>query len=404
MDQRKSIRPVVIVTGANRGIGFGICQRLLSQLCSPSPSDSAPNARPTAGPAWSFWQGCDGFTLIMCSRTLDSGLTAREQLLKHLDHRISRLGLSSHAERATTFRRNLTVEVVAMDLTKASSLLEFAAWVQERYSYVSHLILNAGVAQFVGVKAWPAMKQVFTRPSSAVKSPQYLKERTGATTDDGIGLIWQTNVLGHYVLFQLLGNLLRECLNTQGITSRVIWMSSLSTFIDPGDYNSKDIQLLKSSHPYQDSKFQIEILAATLNQQKAPGSDSALHFVVEPGIVATGLDQFNNRGFWRVLRTLTFISARLINSHSFPTSTYDAAISVTHAALLDVESLDKRLNEDNQRPQLKFHSRAPLNRKAYVSYEECLELDKLNAARSEQILAACDECYKSFLPVHIQSE
>jgi 3-keto steroid reductase len=83
-------------------------------------------------------------------------------------------------------------------------------------------------------------------------------------------------------------------------------MSSLSTFLDPGDYNPEDIPLTASQHPYQDSKYQIELLATSLNRKRP--KTGPFHLVVEPGIIATGLDQFNNRGLWRVLRSLTFIS------------------------------------------------------------------------------------------------
>ena len=33
-------RPILLVTGANAGVGLGICERLLVQLADPTPSDS----------------------------------------------------------------------------------------------------------------------------------------------------------------------------------------------------------------------------------------------------------------------------------------------------------------------------------------------------------------------------
>ncbi|KAF8216590.1 hypothetical protein K438DRAFT_397965 [Mycena galopus ATCC 62051] len=189
MEQRRNVRPIFIITGANRGIGLGVCERLLRQLCSGSPPDSAPNARTTSGKPWEFWQDCDGLTLVMGCRSSSSGHEAREQLLKHSDFQISRIKDQVQFERAKQFRKNLIVEVAVLDLTEGSSVLKFAAWTRERFTYVSHLIFNAGIAQFTGVRALPAIKQVFTRPSSAVKAPRYLKEHIGDKTNDGIGLV-----------------------------------------------------------------------------------------------------------------------------------------------------------------------------------------------------------------------
>lgn len=38
-----SARPIIVVTGANSGVGFGTCQRLLLQLCNPTPTDTLPH-------------------------------------------------------------------------------------------------------------------------------------------------------------------------------------------------------------------------------------------------------------------------------------------------------------------------------------------------------------------------
>ncbi|KAJ7642734.1 hypothetical protein DFH06DRAFT_993547 [Mycena polygramma] len=392
-EQRKSVQPIFVVTGANRGIGLGFCKRLLIQLCSGHPSDSSPNARPASGKQWEYWEDCDGLTLIMACRDVDRGRAARAQLLQQLDLHISQIKTPAKSERAKKFRGNLAIEVAFIDLTIGASVLKFARWIGDRFSYVSHLILNAGVAQIVGIWPWSTITQFIANPSAAMRAPRYLMERVGDHSSDGLGLVWQTNVLGNYVLLKSLGELLAECQKVLGISSRVIWMSCLSTFLDPYHYDPQDPQLTASEHPHQDSKYQVELLAALFNRKK---TSSTFHMVVTPGIVAgTGLDQFSNRGLWRALKTFTFATARLVNSHSFPASTYDATISATHASLLDIRSLQEQFGKEES--QIKLYSRAPFKREPYVDYEASLPLDNLNDARSIQIESLCAHLYHTFL-------
>jgi 3-keto steroid reductase len=123
---------MILTETIRRGVGFGICERLLQQLWDGSPPDSAPNARTSSGNAWDFWQNCDGLTLIMGCRSSSSGHAAREQLLEQFDIHLSRLKEQARFERAKKFRENLTVEVAVVDLAVGNSVLKFAAWARDR--------------------------------------------------------------------------------------------------------------------------------------------------------------------------------------------------------------------------------------------------------------------------------
>ena len=69
-----------------------------------------------------------------------------------------------------------------------------------RHPYVSHIICNAGLANFVGFD-WPlAIKQILTEVVTAVTRPLYKLQLKGQTSGDGLGLIMQCNVLSHYFL------------------------------------------------------------------------------------------------------------------------------------------------------------------------------------------------------------
>ncbi|CAO1613036.1 unnamed protein product [Sympodiomycopsis kandeliae] len=90
-------RPIILVTGANAGLGFATCQRLLLQLSSPTPSDTlpfCPDLRPAGeGPVATPFTAPHGCTLIMACRNPIKAHKARRALvglverLKHLpDH------------------------------------------------------------------------------------------------------------------------------------------------------------------------------------------------------------------------------------------------------------------------------------------------------------------------------
>lgn len=83
-------RPVIVITGANSGVGFGLAQRLLVQLSSPTPSDTIPvhphkiprEEKPLASP----FSAPDGCTLILACRNAIKAHRARAQLVNLLCH------------------------------------------------------------------------------------------------------------------------------------------------------------------------------------------------------------------------------------------------------------------------------------------------------------------------------
>ena len=78
------LRPVIVITGANSGVGFGLAQRLLVQLSSPTPPDTLPThpsqtpdgEEPLASP----FAAPNGCVLIMACRNAIKAHRARAQL------------------------------------------------------------------------------------------------------------------------------------------------------------------------------------------------------------------------------------------------------------------------------------------------------------------------------------
>lgn len=80
-----------------------------------------------------------------------------------------------------------------------------------------------------------------------------------------------------------------------GQPARVLWSSSLEAA--PFDFDLTDLQLLRCTHPYEVSKFELELLVGHLElQQQLRLDDNAKaeqlpvrHILYDPGIVLTNI-------------------------------------------------------------------------------------------------------------------
>ena len=62
------------------------------------------------------------------------------------------------------------------------------------------MICNAGVAPFIYMDWFVFTKQFVLDFFASVTYPIYNYEKPGIVSDDGLGWVWQSNVLGHYIL------------------------------------------------------------------------------------------------------------------------------------------------------------------------------------------------------------
>jgi len=333
--------PVVVVTGANAGVGFGICRRLLFQLCLSNPPDSWPQAwaNPSDSHGSAETPPVDGLTLIMACRSTQRAEAARKDLYKELDVYIARLrarpGYDGHAD---VFRRNLKIEIEYLDLAVLSTVFNFAVRVSKQYSYISHLIFNAGVANFTHID-WPTcVKQVASDFLNSITAPEFYVQSAGEVSVDGLGWIWQNNLFGHYVLFRALESLLQN--SEYPADSRVIWSSSLEA--SPNFYDDADWQLIKTKHSYESVKYQIDLVAAILDRHALQDSSSGKrirHFVSHPGVCSTKISTalVTHGGILDTLKVFVFYLGRIFfGSRHHSITPANASIAAVHLALVSL--------------------------------------------------------------------
>ncbi|KAI0253127.1 hypothetical protein BJV78DRAFT_1123519 [Lactifluus subvellereus] len=329
----RPVRPIIIVTGANNGVGFGICRRLLYSLVQDNPDDARPLFPRSGADEPGLEYPCAGLTLIMACRSRQRAEAARTQLLALFESDVARLGGSPGvAERVEAFRANLVVEIHMLDLASVHSTLAFADEVARTYPYVSHLVCNAGVAPFLNI-SWPLLLQQVWRDLlnldlfRLVTAPDYNIQRRAMMSDDGLGWVWQCNVFGHYILCRALQEKLAASQTGPG---RVLWMSSLAAHADT--YDPDDWQLVDSSQPYEGSKFQIDLIRAELSRRAGPSSP-VRHFTVHPGVVYSSIDAALVGSFMSQIKVVVFYLARWFGSLHHNISSWNGAAATVHLCL-----------------------------------------------------------------------
>ena len=117
------------------GVGYGICQRLLLQLCRSIPPDSRPQGFASDITAGESKQArYTGVTLIMACRNMKRADAARTNLLRWFDSELHKILLDEEDETyVRTFREACDVQIAELDLASFASVVKFAAGIQQKY-------------------------------------------------------------------------------------------------------------------------------------------------------------------------------------------------------------------------------------------------------------------------------
>ncbi|XP_061654554.1 3-keto-steroid reductase/17-beta-hydroxysteroid dehydrogenase 7-like isoform X2 [Phyllopteryx taeniolatus] len=284
---------VVIITGANSGIGRALCERLLAEDVQ--------------------------LRLCLACRNTQRAESARSALL------------TSHPE--------ARVDLLQLDVGSVQSVLAAARELKARYKRIDFLYLNAGIMPNPQVHIKAFFKGLFSRNAiDMFATAQGLLTQQDCLNSDGLQEVFATNLFGHFVLVRELEPLLCQA----GYASRVVWTSSSNA--RRAAFSMEDIQHRNGTEPYSSSKYASDMLSVALNRHK--NSQGLFSTVVCPGLVMTNLTYgILPSFFWTFIMPIMWLIR--IFTNTFTLTPYNGAGSLHWLFLQKPESLD---------PRAKYHS------------------------------------------------
>ncbi|KAH0555621.1 hypothetical protein GP486_006432 [Trichoglossum hirsutum] len=352
----------VLITGANSGLGFATCCRLIDEFLDTR-------------------QEYDSITLVLTTRDSRKGDSTITRLQKHVD----KLPRSKRPD--GTARVSYQAEIVALD--SLLSVQRLSKKLLTQLPKLDVIILNAAYGGWIGVDYWMSMRQSMSSFVESVTWPTFKLSDIGKTTksqlppkdsrvrrkqktthdSDGeyneppLGEVFCINVFGHYLLSHNLSPLLRNTHSFSGEKGRIIWISSVETETVIDAFSTDDIQGVVSPFAYEISKRLSDILALTSNLPATkPWVDSFLSgpepvlipdsdgegqigvsrpriYVTHPGICSTEILPV----LWilGVIKVIMFYIARWLGSPWHPVDTYKGACAPVWVALCPQAQLDE---------------------------------------------------------------
>lgn len=201
-----------MITGGNSGIGLGIAERLIKQLSTPNPSDASCFANSSARSDFCTPNGCH---LVIASRNERKGREALARLQTFAQRTCDRVsGASSFdygrkknelSAREYTMKwiQHLHLDFIKLDLSSVDATFDAVSSIRGKYSYISHLILNAGVAPVIGLDWHAIVTGLFTNFFATLTSGSCTIEEKGKMTDDGLGCVSFDCVVCHLLIRKL---------------------------------------------------------------------------------------------------------------------------------------------------------------------------------------------------------
>ncbi|CAK7226191.1 3-keto-steroid reductase [Sporothrix bragantina] len=371
----------VLVTGANSGIGLGICQRLIDDFTAAHPSTS------------------DHLIVITTTRSAAKSRQTTDQLRQHLVTQEARAA----AAKSSLNPDRIHLASIELDLCNLPSV--YAAAERLRFSPLSiytgagkaassphviprldSVIFNAGIGGWTGIGWWNLLTNVlFDGIQQATTFPtckaalggllvdpltgKEVKGAGGAEKEGVMGQVFCANIFGHYVFAHALLPLLRgtdESSNSNKTIghsalgpgpARIIWESSVEA-VGWNNLSLDDFQAINTLAAYESSKRLTDVLALTAGLKgvapisapffKADDDDNTdgsnnddttpATYVTHPGVVCSTLFPLN--WFCFALYQFAMYLSRWLGSPWHPVTAYKGAVAAVWVALQPQSALD----------------------------------------------------------------
>ncbi|KAK3115178.1 3-keto-steroid reductase [Teratosphaeriaceae sp. CCFEE 6253] len=342
----------VLISGANSGLGFAICCRLIDEFLHTRPPSQS-------------------LHLLYSTRDARKRDDTSRRLHAHLQK------TSQKAYGQTPRAPRVKIEGVLVDLTKLATVKALADGLLRRGQALDAAMFNAGVAGWLKTDYLKGTWDIMTDLVHATTYPEFMipirgllaapQSTKGALSgkvqpqDDepGLGQVFLANVFGHYMLTHWLAPLFTP-------SSRLIWISSTSAL--PPFFHLDDIQGLQSRGAYESSKRLTDLLVLTSElpstkpyvralldtpsaRQDTPAiqahaSDRPKMYLTHPGVIGTAIAELPwYLNFWMIA---AMYFARWLSSPWHPVDPYKGAISAVFAALSPESQLPSLETEDGK--------------------------------------------------------
>jgi 3-keto steroid reductase len=310
----------VLVTGANSGLGFAICCRLIDEF-------------------------------------LDTKKSQLHLLFSTRDQRKSDQTLKRLQEHCYNDRR-VKLTGVLVDLTQLVTVKKLAQQLLDQRQRLDAVVWNAGIGGWTGINWAKAIFTVLTGIKQATTYPTYqisdvgaLAPQRGADGAPELGQVFTANVFGHYMLTHWLAPLLEQ-------RSRIVWVSSISAL--PQFFSLEDFQCLRATDAYESSKRLTDLLVLTSelpsttpyiraflpSHTTTTDSPRPRMYLTHPGIVATSISDIP--WIMRIGMLAIFYIARFLGSPWHTISPYKAAVSACFCVLATDAQLAERESRDGK--------------------------------------------------------
>ncbi|KAL8934131.1 MAG: hypothetical protein Q9216_006057 [Gyalolechia sp. 2 TL-2023] len=326
----------VLVTGANGGLGYSICCRLIDEFIRTRPASHS-------------------LRLIVTTRDKSK---SHDTIARLKDH-IFRTRKHHKINEKTPLVAKIYLQAEQVDLCRLRSVQALAKKLLRSLPKLDTIILNAGHGGFAGVD-WPlAIWTILTNFPRSVTYPTYKLSTAGDTTgpqvsedllptgqvQPDLGGVFCSNIFGHYLLVHGIAPLLSNSASTPG---RVVWVGSLEAY--ESTFSIGDIQGLSSPSAYESSKRLTDLLALSSSLASTQpfvrrflpppsGHRPPKQYVTHPGICATNIVPLH----WVLvyLMTAVFYLAQWVGSPWHTVTSYKGACAPVWVALASQEELDE---------------------------------------------------------------